>query len=179
MSARNGYQPAHRKPPARRPVRARLAIATIVVALFGAGGVALAYWGGSGSGTGTATSGTAAAVTLSPGTPALNLYPGGQVDVALTVSNPNPTVLVLGSLALDTTQGASGFAVDTAHAACATAALTLASQSNAGAGWSVPAMIGTTDGTLAITLPNALHMSVDAATACQGAQFTVYLTAGS
>jgi len=118
-------------------------------------------------------------VTLSPGTPALTLYPGGQVDVALTVSNPNPTILLMGSLALDTTQGASGFAVDPAHAACATASLAFTSQTNSGAGWHVPAMTGTTDGTLAITLPNALHMSVDAADACQDAQFTVYLAAGS
>ena len=102
----------------------------------------------------------------------------GQVDVTLTVSNPNTTVLVMGSLALDTTQGASGFAVDVAHAACTTASLTFTSQTNAGAGWNVPAMTGTTDGSLAISLPDALHMSVDAANACQGAQFTVYLVAG-
>jgi len=179
MSARNSYEPAHRKPPIQRSVRARLILATIVVALIGTGGVALAYWGGSGSGTGTATTGTAAAVTLSPGTPALDLYPGGQVDVTLTVSNPNPTILVMGSLALDTTQGASGFGVDTAHAACATATLTFTPQTNAGAGWNVPAMTSTTDGSVAITLPNALHMSLDAANACQGARFTVYLAAGS
>jgi hypothetical protein len=95
------------------------------------------------------------------------------------VANSNTTALIMGSLALDSTQGASGFAVDAAHAACATSTLSFSPQTNAGAGWNVPAMVGTTNGTLAITLPDALHMSVDAANACQGAQFTVYMVAGS
>jgi ferric-dicitrate binding protein FerR (iron transport regulator) len=179
MSARRSYEPTHLKPAARRPLRARVFAAAIVLALVGVGGIALAYWHASGSGTGSAATATAAAVTLSPGTSALTLYPGGHVDVALTVANSNTTALIMGSLALDSTQGASGFAVDAAHAACATSTLSFSPQTNAGAGWNVPAMVGTTNGTLAITLPDALHMSVDAANACQGAQFTVYMVAGS
>jgi len=42
----------------------------------------------------------------------------------------------------------------------------------------VPAKVDSTDGSLAIDLANALSMSASGAIACQGASFTVYLTAG-
>jgi hypothetical protein len=77
-------------------------------------------------------------------------------------------------LALDTTQGTSGFAADAAHAACALAALSFATQSNGGAGWTVPG-----GSVVALTLPNAISMSTNAANACQGATFTVYLRVAS
>jgi hypothetical protein len=164
---------------ARRPVRELLVAATVLLTVIGAAGIALAYWQAGGTGTGTATTGTATAVTLSPGAPAVTLYPGGQSDVTLTVSNPNTTAVTIAALALDTAQGTGGFAVDAGHFGCAVSALSLSLQTNAGAGWTVPAKTGTVNGALAITLPNALAMATGAANACQGAQFTVYLAAGS
>jgi hypothetical protein len=162
----------------RRPVRELLVAATVILTVIGTAGIALAYWRAGGTGTGTASTGTASAVTLSPGTPAVTLYPGGQSDVTLTVSNPNTTAVTIATLALDTTQGTGGFAVDAGHVGCAVSALSLSTQTNAGAGWTVPAKTGTVNGVLAITLPNALAMATGAANACQGAQFTVYLVAG-
>jgi hypothetical protein len=96
----------------------------------------------------------------------------------LSVSNPNAASVFVASMALDVSGGTGGFAVDTAHPGCALAALSFTSQTNAGAGWTVPAKSGGVDGTLPVTLTNALSMDVSADNACQGASFTVYLAAG-
>jgi hypothetical protein len=159
----------------------RLALTALLVGSIGAvlSGAANAYWPGAGSGTGSGTTAAPMAVTLSPGTPAGGLYPGGRADVALTVSNPNAASLHLGALALDTNLGSGGFAVDPGHPGCALSALSFTTQTNAGAGWTLPAKSGADSSTLAVTLTNALSMTADAANACQGAQFTLYLTAGS
>ncbi len=156
----------------------RIMATAVLLAMICLGGIALAYWSASGVGTGAATTGTVSAVTLSPGTPSSTLYPGGQADVTLVVSNPNTTALTIGSLVLDPTQGAGGFAVDAAHSGCDLSALSFTTQSNAGAGWRVLAKVGAVNGALSIDLPNALAMTVGAADACQGAQFAVYLVAG-
>jgi hypothetical protein len=156
-----------------------IGVAVAVLAVLSATGIALAYWTASGTGTGTATTGRAAAVSLTPGTPLATLYPGGAAGVTLTVANPNHTAVTIGSFVLDLTQGNGGFAVDAAHPACDTSALGFATQTNAAAGWRVPARTGAVDGALAISLPSALAMSTDAENACQGALFLVYLTAVS
>jgi hypothetical protein len=157
----------------------RMLLTSLVVGLaLAGGGVASAVWGGSGNGFGSAAIGTTVAVTLSPGTPAATLFPGGQADVLLTVSNPNLSAVHIGSLALDTLHGTGGFAVDAGHSTCAVAALSFATQTNGGAGWTVPAKVGAVNGTLPITLTNALSMGLGAANACQGASSTVYLAAG-
>ena len=161
----------------RMPRRMPLAVLLVILALP-AGGAAFAYWSGSGSGAGSASTGTAVAVTLSAGTPAATLFPGGTANVVLTASNPNASTVRLGSLALDTVQGTGGFAVDAGHSGCAVATLSFTTATNGGAGWTVPGKVGAVDGTLSITLTNALAMGVGAADACQGASFTVYLAAG-
>jgi hypothetical protein len=56
--------------------------------------------------------------------------------------------------------------------------LSFTTQTNGGAGWTVPGKIGTVNGTLSITVMNALAMGVGAANACQGASLTSYLAAG-
>jgi hypothetical protein len=94
------------------------------------------------------------------------------------VSNPNLQAVNVGSLGLDTSHGTGGFTVDGAHTGCLVSSLSLARQDNDGAGWSVPARTGGVDGTLSVTLPDALVMAANAASACQGAHFTVYLVAG-
>lgn len=143
------------------------------------GVAAAAYWDGSGIGTGSGETGSSAAVTLSAGAPAAALHPGGQSDVTLTVSNPNESPVQIGSFSLDTSQGTDGFAVDAGHAGCAVATLTFTTQTNNGTGWTVPAKVDEVNGTLPITLPDALAMGVGAANACQSATFTVYLAAGA
>ena len=67
--------------------------------------------------------------------------------------------------------------MDGGHSGCSVATLSYTTQTNGGAGWTVPARVGIVDGTLAITLSNALSMGAGAASACQGATFTVYLAA--
>jgi len=158
----------------------RLALLGALLVLLGipVGGIAWSYWSAGGSGSGSGANRTPTALSLSPGTPAAGLYPGGSTNVVLTASNSNTSIVKIGSLLLDTSQGTGGFAVDGGHSGCSVAALSYTSQSNGGSGWSVPAKVGAVNGTLAITLTNALSMSAAAASACQGASFTVYLVAG-
>jgi hypothetical protein len=118
-------------------------------------------------------------VTLSPATATSGLSPGTSSDVALTVSNPNPVAVHIGSLALDPSQGSAGFTVDSGHSGCATSTLNFTSTNNGGAGWSVPAKVGSTNGTLSLDLAAAISMTTGAAAACQGATFTVYLAVGN
>jgi hypothetical protein len=96
----------------------------------------------------------------------------------LSVSNPNGSAVVVGSLALDTGQGSGGFAVDAGHAGCDLASLSFTLQTNAGTGWTVPAKAGAVNGVLSVRLTNAATMAIGAANACQGAHFTVYLVVG-
>jgi hypothetical protein len=165
---------------ATRRTGKRLLVPSLVVFLvLAVGGIANAYWKAGGSGTGSGTTGTTTNVTLSPGTATAGLYPGGTTDVTLSVSNSNLSPVRLGSLALDTTQGTGGFAVDAGHSGCTPlSTLSLTTQTNGGAGWTVPAKAGIVNGALAITLTGALAMSASGANACQGATFTVFLTAG-
>jgi hypothetical protein len=160
--------------------RTRLVVlVAIVVALaIPAGGVAYAYWTSPATGSGGGATGNLEQLTLSPGTPVADLFPGAQTNVVLTASNPNTVATRIGSLALDPSLGTGGFTVDGAHAGCSVAALSFTTQTNGGAGWTVPARVGFINGSLAISLPNALAMSASAASACQGATFTVYLRAG-
>jgi hypothetical protein len=163
----------------RRRRRTVLAGLGVTAALGLLAVAASAYWSGSGSGSGSAGTGATVAVTLSPGVPAPGLYPGGVADVVLAVSNPNTSPVRIGSLVLDPAQGTGGFAVDAGHSGCLVAALSYTTQTNGGAGWTVPAKVGLVNGTLPITLSSALAMTTGAADACQGATATVYLTAGS
>ncbi len=163
------------------PKRSRLARAALLVVLLAValGGIANAYWQGSGAGNSEGTTAATVAVVLSPGSPTGTLYPGGQADVELTVSNPNKTPLHIGTFSLDTSHGSAGFAVDAGHSGCAPNALSFSPQTADGAGWSVPAKSGSVNGTLPVTLTNALSMVAGAENACQGANFTIYLLAGS
>jgi len=152
--------------------KARLA-AVLVAALVVAGG-AFAYFTTTGSGTGPGSVASASQpVTITAGSPAGQLYPGGSGDVVATVSNPNPSPVRLASLALDTSRGTNGFAVDGGHPSCDTSVLAYTTQTNGGSGWTVPA-----SGSLPLTLGGAVNMGPAAANACQGATFTVYLKAG-
>jgi ABC-type transport system substrate-binding protein len=153
----------------RAPLALLLTASTFLVA-----GVAAAYWSTTGGGSATAATGDTSPLTLTPATPTAQLYPGGQATVVLTVTNPNAGQVRVGSLALDTSQGTGGFAVDGGHSTCGLAPLSFATQTNGGVGWTVPG-----SGVLSVTLTNALSMGAGADNACQGAAFSVYLTAAS
>lgn len=141
--------------------------------VVGAGATtAAAIWSAPGSGSGAGSTGTTSAVTLTPGTGPAELYPGGAALVATTATNPNAAPVRIGSLALDTTRGTGGFAVDAAHSACPTTAFGFSAQNNGGSGWTIAR-----NGTLAISMPGALTMASDAPDECQGVVVTTYLTA--
>jgi hypothetical protein len=131
-----------------------------------------------GSGSGPSQLGTTQPVMIAAGTPSAQLYPGGSSDVSVSISNPNPIRVHIGSLSLDPTQGSSGFAVDTSHSGCGLSTLSFTTQTNGGGGWFVPAKVGSTNGVLNIDLTSAIAMGTGAANACQGASFSVYLQAG-
>lgn len=154
-----------------------LAVLLAVMTLSALGGIAAAVWSSVGHGTATASTGATVPILLTPATPTDTLFPGGQSDVDLTVVNPNAFTVRIGSLSKDSTRGTDGFSVDAGHAGCAVSALTFTTQTNGTTGWTVPGRVGSTDGTLAVTLANALAMDANALSACQGATFTVYLVA--
>ena len=158
-----------------RATRRRGLVVATVLALLTLGTItaASAHWRSGGSGSGSAATGTAQSLTLSPATATGQLYPGGQSAVSLSIANPNPGSIRVGSLALETTQGTGGFAVDGGHAACGVTSLGFTTQTNGGSGWTVPGA-----GSLPVTLAGSLTMSTSAANACQGATFTIYLRAG-
>jgi hypothetical protein len=152
--------------------------AVFALVVLPVGGIALAYWGGTGSGTGISETGDVVPVSLSVGTPPANLRPGATSHVVLTATNTNASPVRIDSLSLDTTSGTGGFAVDAGHSGCDVNALSFTTQNNGGNGWTIPARVGLVNGSLGITLSNAVGMSTSAANACQGATFTVYLVAG-
>lgn len=158
--------------------RAAAVLVTAVVAI-GAAAVAVAFWISAGTGSGTAVLSSPQQLTLGPGTAQGQLVPGGASAVVAVATNPNPYFVDVGSLTLDATSGTGGFDVDAGHSGCAVSVLHLAAQDNDGSGWRVPPRVGSTDGTQVIELGGALTMDADAADACQGASFTVYLTAGA
>jgi hypothetical protein len=151
--------------------RTAVVVAAVVLGLLSAA-PAVAYWRASGGGSASASTGTSATLTLSPGTPTAQLYPGGQTNVVLTITNPGAATVRVGSLVRDTSQGSNGYAVDGGHSACGLTALSFTTQNNGGAGWTIPG-----GSAVPVTLTNALAMDGTAANACQGATFTVYLAA--
>jgi hypothetical protein len=164
---------------ARRWRRGVAAIVALAVTALVVTATALAYWTTTGLGAAPATAADVQALTLGAATPSAQLYPGGTADVAVDVSNPNASAVHLGSLTLDSAQGTAGFDVDAGHAACNPSPLSYTTQSNGGAGWSVPPKVGATNGVLHLDLSNAVAMGASAGNACQGASFLVHLNIGS
>jgi hypothetical protein len=151
-----------------------LAAAIILLALVGAG--ATAFWTAPGSGSTRIVLPDPQLLSFTLGTPTAQLFPGDDASVAIVASNPNPYFLTIGSMELDPSQGAP-FAVDMAHSGCDVSALSFVTQDNNGQGWQVPPRVGSTDGRLTIDMASAMRMSATAASACQGATFTVRLVA--
>jgi hypothetical protein len=150
----------------------RIVVIAVLAIAATAIGVAVAAWTTGGSGSGQATSASAVSMTISAGTPSTNLYPTASADVAAAISNPNPYLVHVSSISLGTVT------VDAGHSGCNLSSVTVTpSQNNSGAGWDVPAKVGTVNGSLSIHLANAISMDNTANDTCQGATFTVALTA--
>lgn len=146
--------------------------AVAAAGLLAAGVAAYGAWSVSGSGTGSASAATASSLALTPGTPATTLYPNGTADVATSIANTNPFPVHVSSITLASGQGTNGFAVDAGHSGCDLSTLSFAAQTNGGSGWDIAA-----NGTLNVDAADAVAMSGAAGDACQGASFTLYLTA--
>jgi hypothetical protein len=127
-------------------------------------GVAIAAWTTGGSGSGQAQAGSAQSLTISAGAPSSSLYPSGSADVAATINNPNSYPVHVSSLAL------GAVTVDAGHGACNVSSVHVVSPQNAG--WDVAA-----NGSQGVDLANAITMDNTANDSCQGATFTVALTA--
>jgi hypothetical protein len=165
----------------RRIVRHRRAVAALLATAIavGAAAVAFSFWSGDGSGSVPGIVGSPRQLVLDPGTAQVELAPGDVGSVTVIATNPNPYFVSIPSLILDLAAGTGGFDTDAGHSGCDVSALHLAPQDNGGAGWRVPPRVGEADGSRTIELTGALSMDVDAATACQGAPFTVHLIASS
>lgn len=161
-----------------RWIRRNRAVVLLVAGaiVVGTAAAALAYWQGSGSGSATTVLPNVQALSLQPGNPTAELYPGSAAGVAIVVSNSNSSFVQIGSIDLDPTEP-EPFAVDPGHSGCDVSVLGFVAQNNGGAGWRIPPRAGSTDGRLAIDMPAAMTMSLAAASACQGASFTVQLKA--
>ena len=149
----------------------RIAV-TAVVGLSIAGAAAYAAWTVNGSGSGSASAATAQGLTLTAGSAASALYPGATADVDTTVANSNPFPVHVTSLTLDTTHGSNGFAVDAGHSGCNLGSLSFTTATNGGNGWDIAA-----NGSLDVDASGSISMGSGANDSCQGATFTVYLTA--
>jgi hypothetical protein len=146
--------------------------ASAAVGLLIAGSVAYAAWTVNGSGTGTASATSAVDLTLTAGSPSGALYPGGSADVDSSVSNSNPFPVHVSSVTLDTSQGTNGFDVDAGHSGCNLSSLSFTAATNGGVGWDIPA-----SSSVDVDAAGAIAMSAAANDSCQGATFTVHLTA--
>ena len=134
-------------------------------------GTGYAFWSVAGGGSGSAAAGTMQAVSVdalvagdNPGTA---LIPGGSADVVLRLTNPNPYPVQVYSV---TANGSA--AADAAHPACTTTGVRFT-----GASPLSPATYVGANSSALITLPGAATMDTSSLAACQGATFSVPVTA--
>lgn len=141
--------------------RRLLAAATGTTALLMVGGIAYATWSATGAGATTATAGTSSALTVS-GTVVGALAPGSSADLKVTVTNPSVRPVTVRTVVLNGSVGAS--------APCSTPGVTV----------TLPGTVSLTvpaGSSADLTLANAVAMSTASSSNCQGATFTIPLTA--
>ena len=153
-----------------RRTRRRLALVGSALAVFTVGGVVLAAWVVTGTGRGYASAEQAQPLTTDDIGATTNdiLYPGATGDVKVKVNNPNPFPVTVTQVS-----GAGAISSDNANCtdvgadASKATGLTFTDQSVSSANV-VPA-----NGSLTLTLPNAVSMSNASVNACQGAVFSI------
>src|SRR3954452_8597286 len=125
-------------------------------------GGAVAYWSTSGSGSGAAIVGSmpvaTQALTAGDATAGQQLLPGRSADAVLKVNNPNDFPVTLVSVAGTTAPSASN--------GCSPTGVTFADAS--GLTTEIPAGAATI-----VDLPGSVSMTMQSASACQGATFTI------
>jgi len=164
-----------------RKATKRATILSLFLGILLASSVAFAWWTASGTGNGYAKSETGpAAVYTNVVAPTAQLHPGGSADVELTIRNPNAYAVTVTDIAdsVATTITSGNATCDNPDALATPAYLGngVSWVSDRSGTWTVPAASGGTDGTLSVTLTNAVSMSNTADTAnnaCQAKTFTV------
>jgi len=147
--------------------RARLTVALALVAAVIAGGVTFGSWAvGSDPGNGYAKATSSQNLTLSDasGATVAQLYPGGNGDVKVKITNPN-----LFAVTVTSVKGAGAITSDKGAACDASTGVTYTDQSSLSLGLAAGA-------TSTFTLVGAAHMSDASDTSCQGAVFTIPVT---
>ncbi|HWS38189.1 MAG TPA: hypothetical protein VN408_36315 [Actinoplanes sp.] len=154
-----------------RKSRGRSMVAVVVAGVLAAtGGTAWAMWRLSGSGTSTTTAASTIDLKIvarpRPDTP---LFPGARTDLMVTVENPNPFPVRVTLVHI----GTGPITADAAHrdAGCVTTGI---SPTKGAKGVSWPVGAGSSERFL---LRDALQMRDDSDSACQGATFSIPLTA--
>lgn len=145
-------------------------VATVTAGALAAGGAAWAVWRLTGFGNSATTASSAIELRLTARPrPDKPLYPGTRTDLTVTVENPNPFPIVVTAVHA----GSGPVTVDAAHRAAGCA----------------DSGVAPTRGRSAVSLPvrarssatflllDAIRMSDASDSACQGATFTIPLTA--
>ncbi len=148
----------------RRSVVLALLLLTALAVAGGAG----AYLSSQGAGASTgSTDITLGQLTITSATATQGLLPTGTAsgDVNVVVHNGNAGPVHVNSIALDSSEGSSGFSANAAGCQ-----LSFSTQTNGGDGWTIGA-----DSSLSVDLTDSVTMGTGAASSCQGQSFTVYL----
>lgn len=134
-------------------------------------GTAYAYWSVAGAGSGSAAAATMQAVTVDAlvagDNPTTALIPGGSADVVLRLTNPNAYAVQVYSVIAN-----GPAAADAAHPGCTTTGVSFT-----GAAPLSPATYVAANSSTLITLPGAASMDTTSLAACQGATFSLPVTA--
>lgn len=151
----------------------RIKAAALAGLLVTAGaGTAYAFWSGSGTGTGSAAAGTMQPVSVDAlvagDNPQTALIPGGSADVVLRLTNPNPYAVQVYSVTANGTAAA-----DAQHPGCTTTGVSFTGT----AAPLSPATYVAANSSALITLPGAAAMDTTSLAACQGATFSLPVTA--
>ncbi len=145
----------------RRSLPVLLAAVMVVMTV----GVAYAAWTANGSGTGEAQATTAVDLAIEAGTAGTDLYPGATADVLVNIANPNPYPVTLTSVSMG---AVTSDMVGCTDAVAADLSFTMTpgySENIAASGGAVDSLVGT------------VAMGNNSVDACQGATFTLNLTA--
>lgn len=157
------------KPRLDRRGKVILSVAAAAAVLVNAG-AAWAYWMLDGEGTGVAVAGSVVELTLTGRSDdSRPLYPGGTTNLTVTVTNQNDFPVKITSVA----PGDKAVTADSAHreAGCRTTGVVVA-QKVIPVSWEVP------KNTIGVfTVPDGVRMTNSSDSACQGATFTIPVTA--
>lgn len=140
-----------------------IAFAAVLAAFTVFAGAAWAYFTTTGHGSGSATTGTISIhlEATTADTPTTTLYPGGSADVVVHINNTNGFAVTLTDLVQTGSIQSSG--------GCTNADLTFHDQH--GKSIAVPT------GSNPVHVPDAITMGLNATSDCQGATFTIPVTA--